>query len=65
MPFLFRYGHKHIYDFEELEAAAAAAGWTAELGCSVRRASFREGVDSALAALDDAIHKDESFYVEL
>jgi predicted SAM-dependent methyltransferase len=59
------YGHKHIYDELELRAAAELAGFTKENGCEVRVASFREGMNMQLAQLDDAIHKDESIYLEL
>lgn len=59
------YGHKHIYDERELRAAADLAGWTVDNGCEVRVASFKEGLDTALAQLDDDIHRDESIYLEL
>ena len=62
-----RYGHRHIYDERELREVSARAGWTEANGCSVVRAGFRESAmgDEALAALDDAVHKDESIYMEM
>lgn len=62
------YGHKHIYDELELRAAAAAGGWgsgAAAGGCGMRVGAYREGVDAALALLDDAVHRDESIYLDL
>mmetsp|Transcript_7674 Transcript_7674/g.17544 ORF Transcript_7674/g.17544 Transcript_7674/m.17544 type:complete len:228 (-) Transcript_7674:174-857(-) len=61
------YGHRHIYDERELREVSARAGWTEANGCSVVRAGFRESAmgDEALAALDDAVHKDESIYMEM
>jgi hypothetical protein len=62
------YGHKHIYDEGELWAAASAAGWVGENTdgrCDMRIGAFREGVNAALAELDDAVHRDESIYVDL
>ena len=60
------FGHQHIYDLEELRAAAEEAGWTARAGCTVERAAFRSSaVDMDLASLDDAIHEDESLYADL
>ena len=59
-----RYGHKHIYDEGELRAAATAAGWFRD-GCDMRVGGFKEGVNAALAGLDDAVHRDESIYVDL
>jgi hypothetical protein len=60
------FGHKHIYDLDELTAAAELAGWSKDKGCEVRRASHRQSdVDPDLALLDDEIHQDESMYVDL
>jgi SAM-dependent methyltransferase len=60
------FGHKYIYDFAELRAAAEEAGWTEEAGCTVERAGYRTSqVDPDLALLDDPIHEDESLYVDL
>jgi SAM-dependent methyltransferase len=61
------YGHKHVYDELELRAAAAAGGWNDDGGggCGMRVGRYREGVDAALALLDDAVHRDESFYLDL
>ena len=62
----YEYGHKHIYDELELRAAASASGWdNPAQGCEMRVGAFREGVDSALALLDDEVHRDESIYVDL
>jgi hypothetical protein len=60
-----RYGHKHIYDENELRAAASAAGWFESHNCRLRVGAFREGVNAALAQLDDKVHQDESIYVDL
>ena len=60
------FGHKHIYDHAELRAAAEEAGWTEEAGCTVQRAAYRSSeVAPDLASLDDAVHEDESLYVDM
>lgn len=60
---IFRFwGHKWIYDLDELRHAAAEAGFGAE---SVIQCAFREGRDPAVARFDDDRHSDESIYVEI
>ena len=59
----YSFGHKYIYDFDELEYHAGLAGFTTEAGCEVRQASYRSG--SAVADRDAEVHRDESFYAEL
>lgn len=62
----YNFGHRHIYDIEEIQEIVRIAGWTAEEGCQVHRASFRQSdVNVNLAQLDDEIHEDESMYIDL
>jgi predicted SAM-dependent methyltransferase len=56
------YGHRWIYDADELRHAAAEAGFPAE-GFAVR--AFRQGRLPEVAALDYELRSDESIYVEL
>jgi predicted SAM-dependent methyltransferase len=56
------WGHRWLYDGEEVVAAALAAGFPAE---AVRRTGFREGAIPAVAALDQPERAEESLYVEL
>jgi predicted SAM-dependent methyltransferase len=58
----YQWGHRWIYDFDELRFAAVAAGFD---GKSVERRRFREGCDAAVAAFDLPIRNDESIYVEI
>lgn len=55
------YGHRWLYDYEELVYALVSAGFSAE---SVRRCSFREGARPDIADLDRILRNDESIYVE-
>lgn len=59
------FGHKYIYDFEELGFVAGLGGFTKENGCSITRASYLEGRSKELAERDAPVHRDESVYVEL
>jgi hypothetical protein len=66
----FSYGHRYLYDFGQLEHAAALAGWTWASGCEVVRTNFRVSSlrttnAERLAALDDQKHSTESLYAEL
>lgn len=56
------YGHRWLYDFEELQHALSAAGFAAE---DVRRCSFRDGLRPDVADLDRVLRNDESMYVEV
>ena len=62
----YNFGHKHLYDLEELEfvvAAAAALDGPGARACRLERASFQRGAGPA--HLDDELHVDESLYAEL
>jgi SAM-dependent methyltransferase len=56
------WGHKWIYDLDELRYAAARAGFTAG---DVEERSHRDGRDAEVAALDTPFRSDESVYVEI
>jgi predicted SAM-dependent methyltransferase len=56
------WGHKWMYDFEELRHAAVAAGFAPE---AVVELAYREGRVSALAEFDLFEHSFESLYVEI
>jgi hypothetical protein len=56
------WGHKWIYDFDELRHAAVEAGFAPE-SCVER--SFREGLLPEVAALDQEWRSDDSLYVEI
>jgi predicted SAM-dependent methyltransferase len=58
----FGWGHRWIYDREELAWAAVEAGFAAD---DVRFMSFRSGADAVMAQLDLPIRNDESLYAEL
>lgn len=55
------YGHRWIYDLEELRYALGSAGFAPDL---VRRCAFREGASAQIAGLDRLIRNDETLYVE-
>ena len=55
------YGHRWIYDWDELRHALGQAGFAA--GAIARRA-FRHGSLPAVACLDRAVRDDETIYVE-
>ncbi|MBL1208172.1 methyltransferase domain-containing protein [Geminocystis sp. GBBB08] len=60
---IFRFwGHQWIYDFEEIQTIAVAAGFKPE---SVVKCKFREGSIPEVYRLDLAIRSDESLYVEI
>jgi predicted SAM-dependent methyltransferase len=56
------YGHRWIYDLDELTYALAEAGFDA---AHVRARSFREGERPDVAALDTTFRRDETMYVEV
>ena len=58
----YEWGHKWMYDFDELRNAAIAAGFDAS---AVGQRGFREGRDQELAAFDLAEHAPDSLYVEI
>ncbi|HEY3869849.1 MAG TPA: methyltransferase domain-containing protein [Actinocrinis sp.] len=55
------YGHRWIYDLDELRHALVAAGFAAE---SVRECAFRQGSRADVAELDTTFRSDETIYVE-
>lgn len=55
------YGHRWIYDFDELVFALREAGFAEE---RVRACAFHEGARPDVAALDTSFRRDESMYVE-
>jgi predicted SAM-dependent methyltransferase len=55
------YGHRWIYDLEELQYALTSAGF-AEDGIQVR--AYRQGARQDIADLDQVLRNDESIYVE-
>lgn len=55
------YGHRWIYDLEELRYVLSEAGFDAS---GVREQAFREGARPDVAALDRVLRKDETMYVE-
>lgn len=56
------WGHKWIYDFDELQHAAVAAGFDP---AAVRERAFRESAAPEVAPLDIPARADESVYVEI
>lgn len=58
----FRWGHKWIFDFEEIRFAAEQAGFDP---AGVIQRSFGEGSVGEVAAMDIPSRDDESIYVEL
>ena len=58
----FGWGHKWIYDFEELRHAAVAAGFSPD---AARRRTFRDSAAPEVAQLDIPARADESVYVEI
>jgi predicted SAM-dependent methyltransferase len=58
----YQWGHRWIYDFDELRYAAVTAGFDGKL---IERCGFRGGRDAAVAAFDLPIRNDESIYVEI
>jgi predicted SAM-dependent methyltransferase len=55
------YGHRWIYDLDELRYALGEAGFDPE---SVRRCAFREGARPDVADLDRVLRSDETMYAE-
>ena len=58
----YHWGHRWIYDAEELVHAASLAGFAAD---SVRVVGFRQGADAFMAGLDLPVRNDESLYVQV
>lgn len=56
------YGHRWIYDYDEIVYALSSAGYASE---NVRLCEFRDGARSDVAALDREERRDESIYVEV
>jgi SAM-dependent methyltransferase len=56
------WGHKWLYDLDELRYAAVSAGFSAD---AVIEVSFGKGRSPEVAALDAPVHDDESLYVEI
>ena len=55
------YGHRWIYDLDEVEFVLGEAGFTAE---AVRECGYQQGARPDVAALDTPFRRDESLYVE-
>lgn len=55
------YGHRWIYDFEELRYALVSAGFEP---AQIRQCAFREGAQPEIAALDRRVRNDETLYIE-
>jgi predicted SAM-dependent methyltransferase len=53
------YGHRWIYDFEELRHALGQAGFGVVTACG-----FRQGARQDVASLDRVLRNDETIYVE-
>ncbi len=56
------YGHRWIYDFDEVKHALHSAGFDAD---SARLCGFREGARPDVAQLDQMIRNDETMYIEI
>ena len=56
------YGHRWIYDVDELRYALSRAGFE---HAGVRERSFRRGAQPDIAALDTEVRSDETVYVEV
>ena len=56
------YGHRWIYDVDELRYSLAAAGFDPD---AVRECEFGRGTRADVAALDSPVRNDESIYVEV
>jgi predicted SAM-dependent methyltransferase len=56
------YGHRWIYDLDELSFVLAEAGFEPE---RVRLRAFRDGARQDVAELDRVLRKDETMYVEV
>jgi predicted SAM-dependent methyltransferase len=55
------WGHRWIYDFDELAHVLEQAGFAAD---AIRRRAFRESAIPEMGALDSAVREDETIYVE-
>jgi predicted SAM-dependent methyltransferase len=55
------WGHRWIYDLQELRHALCAAGFAAD---AVRHRDYRQGARPDVAALDQVLRNDETLYVE-
>lgn len=55
------YGHRWIYDLEELRYALVSAGFESD---QIRQCAFGEGAQPQIAGLDRPIRNDETLYIE-
>lgn len=55
------WGHRWIYDFDELVHVLVQAGFAAD---AIRRRAFHESAIAELGALDSPVREDETIYVE-
>jgi predicted SAM-dependent methyltransferase len=58
----FHWGHRWIYDFDELRYALASAGFDPD---AVKECSYRRGDRADVAELDQRFRNDETIYVEV
>jgi predicted SAM-dependent methyltransferase len=58
----YMWGHRWIYDFDEVAHVAEAAGFSRD---AVVRCSFQQGREPAVCELDLPVRSDESLYVEI
>lgn len=56
------WGHRWIYDADELAHVLARAGFAAD---AVRRCAFQQGAKEEVSALDWEVRRDETLYVEV
>ena len=55
------WGHRWIYDFDELAYVLVQAGFAAD---AIRRRAFQDSAIAEMGALDSAVREDETIYVE-
>jgi hypothetical protein len=55
------YGHRWLYDLDELRHALSRAGFTS----TARVCAYREGARADVAALDTVIRSQDTIYVEI
>jgi hypothetical protein len=56
-----RWGHRWIYDLDEITMVAMAAGFPRE---TITERRFQEGAVSEVCRLDRLVRSDESLYIE-
>ncbi len=59
------YGHRWLYDLQELQYVLGQAGFAVEGGEAVQLRGFRTGLRPDVAELDQTIRNDETIYVEV